>query len=184
MDLSNVLKHAELEKVLTKLSEINILWGSDYNTTLANLVNLLLMTGLKKKHYTAIENLSRLISRKNTNFQKLTITVIEDESQSYTECINQHIPSRWSVYSKLPYGDVLDPLKIYPGNGCVERIIHHKLTPQGFMRRFRSSPWSHWERYYTESTIKWQSVVSTWRLSMNFQTFITKACMGVCPQQL
>ena len=76
MDLSNVLKHAELEKVLTKLSKINILWGSDYNTTLANLVNLLLMTGLKKKHYTAIENLSRLISRKNTNFQKLTITVV------------------------------------------------------------------------------------------------------------
>ena len=76
MDLSNVLKHAELEKVLTKLSEINILWGSDYNITLANLVNLLLMTGLKKKHYTAIENLSRLISRKNTNSQKLTITVV------------------------------------------------------------------------------------------------------------
>ena len=47
------------------------------------------------------------------------------QGESYTERINQHVPSGWCVYSKFAYGDVPDPLKVYCGKDCVEKFINH-----------------------------------------------------------
>ena len=42
----------------------------------------------------------------------------------YTEKINTHVPSGWCVHSTFAYGDVLDPLTMFPGKdwGKVRRI--------------------------------------------------------------
>ena len=45
--------------------------------------------------------------------------------KSYTEHINQHVPSGFAVFSKFAYGDVPDPLKIYRGKDCVEEFVEH-----------------------------------------------------------
>ena len=44
----------------------------------------------------------------------------------YTSEVNQHIPSGWCVYSKFAYGDVDDPLTIYRGKDCVEKLFFFK----------------------------------------------------------
>ena len=38
---------------------------------------------------------------------------------SYTDGINQHIPSGFCVNSKFTYGKVKNPIKLYKGEGCV-----------------------------------------------------------------
>ena len=40
--------------------------------------------------------------------------------ESYTEVINQYIPSGFCIYSKFVYGKVENPLKLYRSEGCVE----------------------------------------------------------------
>ena len=50
----------------------------------------------------------------------------ERESKaSYTEKLNTHVPSGWSVYSKFAYGDVPDPMTDYRGEDCVEQFVDH-----------------------------------------------------------
>ena len=44
----------------------------------------------------------------------------------YTEKINTHVPSGWCVHSTFSYGDVFDPLKMYPGKECVEKFVEYK----------------------------------------------------------
>ena len=44
---------------------------------------------------------------------------------SYTEKLNTHVPSGWSVYSKFAYGDVPDPMTDYRGEDCVEQFVDH-----------------------------------------------------------
>ena len=43
----------------------------------------------------------------------------------YTERINIHVPSGWSVNSTFAYGDLSDPLKMYRGKDYVEKFIEH-----------------------------------------------------------
>ena len=43
----------------------------------------------------------------------------------YTEKINTHVPSGWSVYSNFAYGDVSDPLKMYRGKDCVVKFVEY-----------------------------------------------------------
>ena len=39
----------------------------------------------------------------------------KNKKKSYTKKINQHIPSGFCMYSKFAYGEVEDPIKLYPG---------------------------------------------------------------------
>ena len=52
-------------------------------------------------------------------------TPTPDPNQPYTSEVNQHIPSGWCVYSKFAYGEVKDPLTIYRGKDCVEKLRSH-----------------------------------------------------------
>lgn len=54
----------KLERCLTKQGKIRIPLSPDRNTKRVNVVNLLLITRGKKKHYTATKNLSRVLSRR------------------------------------------------------------------------------------------------------------------------
>ena len=47
-------------------------------------------------------------------FKQITV------EESYTEKINNHIPSGFCVYSKFAYGKVKNPLKLYRGENGVE----------------------------------------------------------------
>ena len=67
IDSSNVLEDEKLEEALTKKGKIRILPRLDHSTKRVNVVNLLMITRAKKKHYTAIKNLSRLLSRGNAS---------------------------------------------------------------------------------------------------------------------
>ena len=60
----------EKERTEKKDGKITILRRSDYNTTRSKIVNLLLITSGKKKHYTAVKNLTRLLSRENANSKR------------------------------------------------------------------------------------------------------------------
>ena len=42
---------------------------------------------------------------------------------SYTEKISTHVPSGWCVHSTFAYGDISDPLKVYPDKECVEKFV-------------------------------------------------------------
>ena len=48
-----------------------------------------------------------------------------DPNKPYTTKVNHHIPSGWCVYSKFAYGDVKDPLTIYRGKDCVEKLCEY-----------------------------------------------------------
>ena len=50
-----------------------------------------------------------------------------DPNQPYSQNVNQHVFSGWCVYSKFAYGEVKDPLKIYRGQGCVEKFCDHVI---------------------------------------------------------
>ena len=65
MKLIHVLENEELEETLTEKVKISVLKRLDYNTTLANVVNLLLITSGKTKHCTAYKNLPRLLESLN-----------------------------------------------------------------------------------------------------------------------
>ena len=41
-------------------------------------------------------------------------------NEPYTKKVNWHIPSGFCIYSKFPYGEVKDPLKLYRGKDCVQ----------------------------------------------------------------
>ena len=43
----------------------------------------------------------------------------------YTEKINTHIPSGWCAHSAFYYGDVPDPLKMYRGKECIEKLVEY-----------------------------------------------------------
>ena len=43
----------------------------------------------------------------------------------YTEKINTHVPSGWSVHSTFNYGEVPDPSKMYRGKDCVENFVEY-----------------------------------------------------------
>ena len=43
----------------------------------------------------------------------------------YTEKINTHVPSGWSVHNTPVYGDVSDLLKLHRGKDCVVKFIEH-----------------------------------------------------------
>ena len=45
--------------------------------------------------------------------------------QSYTNEVNQHMPSRWCVYSKFAYGDIDNPLRTYRGKDCIETFCNY-----------------------------------------------------------
>ena len=46
-------------------------------------------------------------------------------SQPYTNEVNQHTPSGWSVYSKFAYGDVDNPLRTYRGKDSIETFCNY-----------------------------------------------------------
>ena len=39
--------------------------------------------------------------------------------------VNQHIPSRFCIYSKFAYGEVENPLRLYIDEDCVEKFCDH-----------------------------------------------------------
>ena len=43
----------------------------------------------------------------------------------YTEQINTHVLLGWCVHSTFAYGDVPDPLKIYQGKDCLEKLVEY-----------------------------------------------------------
>ena len=55
-----------LKEALTKKGKITILRRSKFNTTRSKVVNLLMINKGKKKHYTCIKNMSRLLTRENS----------------------------------------------------------------------------------------------------------------------
>lgn len=59
-----------LKRCLTKQGKIRIPLSPDRNTKRVNVVNLLLITRGKKKHYTATKNLSRVLSRRNATSRR------------------------------------------------------------------------------------------------------------------
>ena len=45
--------------------------------------------------------------------------------ESYTEKINTHVQSGWSVHSTFAYGYVPHPLKMYRNKDCVEEFVEY-----------------------------------------------------------
>ena len=43
----------------------------------------------------------------------------------YTKKINTHVPSGWCLHTTFSYGEVLDRMKMYRGEDCVEKFIEH-----------------------------------------------------------
>ena len=64
-----------------------------------------------------------------------------DPAQPYTMNSNKHIPSGWCVYSKLAYGDINNPLKLYRDEDCIEKFCKHlKLEVYGLYHMFPEKP--------------------------------------------
>ena len=67
-----------------------------------------------------------------------------EPNQPYSQNVNQHISSGWCVYSKFTYGEVKDPLKLYRGKDCLEKLIvitsGGKLT--GYITCFLKNQWT------------------------------------------
>ena len=49
----------------------------------------------------------------------------EGAGKAYTKEVNQHIPSRFCIYSKFAYGEVENPLRLYRGEDCVEEFYEY-----------------------------------------------------------
>lgn len=64
--LGNKKKDEALKEALMKKGKITILRRSKFNTTRSKVVNLLMITKGKKKRYTCIKNMSRLLTRENS----------------------------------------------------------------------------------------------------------------------
>ena len=75
--------------------------------------------------------------------------------ESYTEVINQHIPSGFCVYSKFTYGKLENPLQLYRGKDCVEvfydyieneakRFCH--MFPEKLMKPLTLKQWKKYNR--------------------------------------
>ena len=45
-----------------------------------------------------------------------------DPNHPYTNKVNQHMASRWCIYSKFAYRDVDNPLRLYRGKDCIETL--------------------------------------------------------------
>ena len=54
-----------------------------------------------------------------------TMKADRKDKAPYTEKINTHIPSGWCVHITFAYRDVSDPLKMYRGKDCVEKIVEY-----------------------------------------------------------
>ena len=87
----------EEERTEEKDGKITILRRLDYNTTRSKIVNLLLITSGEKKHYTAVKNLSRLLSRENANSKR-----------AYHDCLNCLISFRTESSRDKHYGNCVD----------------------------------------------------------------------------
>ena len=48
-----------------------------------------------------------------------------DPNQPYSQNVNQHVFAGWCIYSKFVHGEVKDPLKLYRGKDCIEKICDH-----------------------------------------------------------
>ena len=48
-----------------------------------------------------------------------------DPNQPYSQNINQHVSTGWCVYSKFAYREVKDPLKLYSGKDCIEKLCDY-----------------------------------------------------------
>ena len=46
-------------------------------------------------------------------------------NQPYTDKVNQHTPSGSCVFSKVAYGDIVNPLRLYRGKDCIETFCNH-----------------------------------------------------------
>ena len=46
-------------------------------------------------------------------------------NRSYTNEVNQHMPSGWCVYSKFAYGDIINPLRLHRGKDCIETFCNY-----------------------------------------------------------
>ena len=62
--------------------------------------------------YADFESILELIESPNPN-----------PNRSYTNEVNQHMPSGWCVYSKFTYGYVDNPLRLYRGKDCIETFV-------------------------------------------------------------
>ena len=84
--------------------------------------------------------------------QPMEETIINPEG-SYTKDIRKHIPSGFCIYSKLAYGEVRNPLKLYRGEDCVEKFCDHiKEEARRLYHMFPEKPMEpltnkQWKRY-------------------------------------
>ena len=78
-----------------------------------------------------------------------------DPEEPYTSKVNQHIPSGWCVYSKLAYGNVQNPLRLYGGKDCVEKFCNHikaeahrlyHMFPEKPMDPLTNEQWTQYKR--------------------------------------
>ena len=73
-----------------------------------------------------------------------------DNDRSYTDKVNEHVPSGFCTYSKFAYGWVENPLTTYRGEDCVQRFCEHiqeeakrlyKMFPQKSMKKLTKEQW-------------------------------------------
>ena len=51
----------------------------------------------------------------------------KNPSGPWTTAINNHVPSRWCVYSEFAYEVVQNPLTLYRGKDCVKKFCNHVI---------------------------------------------------------
>ena len=76
-----------------------------------------------------------------------------DPSEPYTKEVNQHISSRFCIYSKFAYSEVENPLRLYRGEDCVEKFCEYiKGEAKRLYHMFPEKPMDpltnkQWKRY-------------------------------------
>ena len=86
--------------------------------------------------YADFESILELIESPNPN-----------PNRSYTNEVNQHMPSGWCVYSKFTYGYVDTPLRLYRGKDCIETFNAHRLYHMFPEKPMDSLTKKEWKKY-------------------------------------
>ncbi|XP_057310212.1 uncharacterized protein LOC130648190 [Hydractinia symbiolongicarpus] len=117
---------------------------SEYNIKRDKQANLLMITDGESKYYTAVKSESAreshydyCTSHGEVNMKMPTenekwLQYQDDQPEQpkakkggdpYTEKLAHHVPCAWCLYSTFAYGDVPDPLRLYSGKNCVEKLV-------------------------------------------------------------
>ena len=67
------------------------------------------------------------------------MNTMKTERKAYTEKIKTYVPLRWCVHSTFAHGDISDPLKMYRGKDCVEKVVEY--IKEEVNRLYETFPW-------------------------------------------